>query len=151
MLKIPKDYLIRAALPRMENAGGSEPCGKGTCKVYHFIIRTNTFTTKAYVEVFKIQSGHLNCNSEKVLYLLWCKISDDTPYVGKAISFVFGLITIKVSTDHVEKERRIYHRSVFIHIMLKIAKKVLTIGKSSLYLRKVKRTTKLKKGKLFGT
>ena len=34
--------------------------------------------------MFKIQSGPLNCNSEKVLYLLRCKIYDDTTYVGKA-------------------------------------------------------------------
>ena len=42
------------------------------------------FTTKACGEVFNIQSRPLNCNSEKVLYLLRCKICDDTPYVGKA-------------------------------------------------------------------
>ena len=36
------------------------------------------------MEVFKIQSGSLNCNSEKVLYLLRCRIFDDTPYAGKA-------------------------------------------------------------------
>ena len=51
--------------------------------VYH-IITTNTFATKACGEVFKIQSGVLNCNSEKFLYLLRCKICDDTPYVRKA-------------------------------------------------------------------
>ena len=45
---------------------------------------TNTFTTKACGEVFKIQSGSLNCNSEKILYLPRCKTCDDTPYVGKA-------------------------------------------------------------------
>ena len=28
-----KDYLVRAMLPKMDNAGGSEPCGKGTCQV----------------------------------------------------------------------------------------------------------------------
>ena len=75
---------MRAALPKMDNAGGSEPCGKGTCQVCDHLITTNTFTTKACGEVFKIQSGPLNCNSEKVLYLLRCKICDDTPYVGKA-------------------------------------------------------------------
>ena len=32
----------------------------------------------------KIQSGPLNCNSEKILYLLRGKICDDTPYAGKA-------------------------------------------------------------------
>ena len=79
-----KDYLARAALPKMDNAGGSEPCGKGTCQVCDHIITTNTFTTKAYGEEFKIQSGALNCNSEKVLFLPRCKICDDIPYVGKA-------------------------------------------------------------------
>ena len=79
-----KDYLVRAALLKTDNSGGSEPCGNGTCQVCDHIITTNTFTTKACGEVFKIQSGPLNCNSEKVLYLLRCKICDDTPYVGKA-------------------------------------------------------------------
>ena len=36
-----KDYLVRAALPKMDNAGGSEPCGKGTCQVCDHIIITN--------------------------------------------------------------------------------------------------------------
>ena len=75
---------MRAALPKMDNAGGSEPCEKGTCQLCDRIITTNTFTTKACGEVFKIQSGPLNCNSENVLYLLRCKICDATPYVGKA-------------------------------------------------------------------
>ena len=26
-----EDYLVRAALPKMDNTGGSEPCRKGTC------------------------------------------------------------------------------------------------------------------------
>ena len=74
---------MRAVLPKMDNAGGSELCRKGTCQVCDHIITTNTFTIKACGEVFKIQSGPLNYNSEKVLYLLRCKICDDTPYVGK--------------------------------------------------------------------
>ena len=40
------DYLVRAALPKTDNAGGSEPCGKGTCQVCDHIITRNTFTTK---------------------------------------------------------------------------------------------------------
>ena len=75
---------MRAALPKTDKAGGSEPCGKGTCQVCDHIITTNTFKTKACGEVLKIQSGLLNCNSEKVLDLLRWKICDDTPYVGKA-------------------------------------------------------------------
>ena len=42
-----KDYLVRAALPRRDSAGGSETCGKGTCQVCDHTITTNTFTTKA--------------------------------------------------------------------------------------------------------
>ena len=51
-----KDYLVRAALPKMDNAGGSEPCGKGTCQVCDHVITNNSFTTKACGQVFKIQS-----------------------------------------------------------------------------------------------
>ena len=79
-----EDYLLRAALPKMDNVGGSAPCEKGTCQVCDHVITTNTFPTKPCAEVFKIQSGPLNCNSEKVLYLLRFKFCDDTPYVGKA-------------------------------------------------------------------
>ena len=63
--KSHKDELVRAALPKMDNAGGSEPCENGTGQVRYYIVRTNTFTTKACREAFKIQSGPLNCNSEK--------------------------------------------------------------------------------------
>ena len=79
-----KHYIVRAALPRMDNPGGSEPCGKGNSQICDHIITTNSFTTKACREVFKIQSGLINCNSEKVLYPLRRKICDDTPYFRKA-------------------------------------------------------------------
>ena len=45
---------------------------------------TTTFTTEACGENFKIQSGPLNCNSEKVLYLLKCKMCGEAPNVRKA-------------------------------------------------------------------
>ena len=85
--KTLKGYLVRGALPKMDNTEGSEACGNGTCQVCNQVISTkillitiNNFTTKAYGEVFKIQSG----NSENVIYLLRPKICDDAPYVGKA-------------------------------------------------------------------
>ena len=79
-----KDYLVRAALPKTNETGRCEPCGKKTCLVCNSIRTTTTFTTEACGEVFKIQSGPLNCNSEKVLYLLKCKVCGEAPYVGKA-------------------------------------------------------------------
>ena len=90
---------MRAALPKTDNAGASEPCGKGTCQVCDHIITTNTFTTKSCWQVFKIQSGPLNCNSEKVLYLLRRKIVDDTPYVGKS-NTKFRLQFINYKSKH---------------------------------------------------
>ena len=68
----------------MDNSEGSEPCGKASCQVCDHIITTNTFTLKACLKVFKIQSRLLNCYSGKVLQLLRCKFCDDTLYVGKA-------------------------------------------------------------------
>ena len=54
-----KDYLVRAKLPNVEITGGSELCGKGNCQVCDFICDTDTFSTKACNETFKIQSGVL--------------------------------------------------------------------------------------------
>ena len=84
---------MREALPKMDNAGGFVSYGKGTCQVCGHRVTTNNFTTRACGEVFKIQSGPLNCNLDKVIYFLRYKICDGPPYVGKNN---FGLIIIKV-------------------------------------------------------
>ena len=61
-----KDHLVRAKLPNVEIPGRSGTCGKRNWQVCDYICATNTFTTKACGETFKIQSGILNCNSQKV-------------------------------------------------------------------------------------
>ena len=43
-------------------------------------------------------------------------------------SFFFGVIIIKGNTDLFEKEDRMYHRSVFIYIIFKIAVELLIMG-----------------------
>ena len=78
-----KDYLVRASLPKTNETERCEPCGMKTCLVCNSIRTTTTFTTEACGEVFKSQSGPLNCNSEKVLYLLKCKVCGEASYVGK--------------------------------------------------------------------
>ena len=65
-----KDYLVRAKLSKLEESGKCEPCGKKSCLVCDSISTSTTFTTEACQETFKIQKGPLNCDSEKVLYLL---------------------------------------------------------------------------------
>ena len=79
-----KDYLVRAKLPKVDESGRCEPCGKKTCLVCDSISTTTAFTTESCKENFKIQKGPLNCDSEKVLYLLKCKVCSRVPYVGKA-------------------------------------------------------------------
>ena len=79
-----KDYLVRAALPKTKITWRYEPCGKKTCLVCNSIRTNTTFVIEACKETFKIQSGPLNCNSEKVLYLLKCKVYGEAPYVEKA-------------------------------------------------------------------
>ena len=53
------------------------------CLVCDSISTSTTFTTEACQETFKIQKGPLNGDSEKVLYLLKCKVCGRVPYVGK--------------------------------------------------------------------
>ena len=65
-----KDYLVRALLPRTNKTVRCESCGKKTCLVCNSIRTTATFTREVSGEIFEIQSGTLNCNSEKILHLL---------------------------------------------------------------------------------
>ena len=65
-----KYYVVKASLPRTNETGRCEPCGKKTCLVCNSIKTTTSFTTEICGETFKIQGGHLNCKWEKVLYLL---------------------------------------------------------------------------------
>ena len=48
-----------------------------------FSILFHTFSTKPCDERFKIQSGILNCNSQKVVYLLKCRMCGEAPHAGK--------------------------------------------------------------------
>ena len=78
-----KGHLVRANLPDVEITGTSESCGRGDCQACDFICNVDTFSTKACDETFKIQSGILNCNSQKIVYLLKCGICSEAPYFGK--------------------------------------------------------------------
>ena len=113
-----KDHLVRVKLPNVEITGRSESCGKGNCQVSNFICDTDTFTTKACGETFKIQSGILiNCNSQKVVYLLKCRICVEAADVGKTkTNFRARFKILKVHTGPVQRNVK-YHGSIFINIM----------------------------------
>ena len=60
-----KDYLVRAVLPKTNETGRCEPCGKEACLVCNSMRTNITFTMEAYGKTFKVQSGPLNYNSQK--------------------------------------------------------------------------------------
>ena len=74
----------RATLPKLNESSSCEPCGTKTCLVCDSISTAMSFTTEAYQETFKIQSGPLTLDSKKVLYLLKWKVCSVIPYAGKA-------------------------------------------------------------------
>ena len=73
-----------AVLPKTNETGRCEPCGKKTCLFCNAVRTTTTFTTEACGDTFKIPSSPLNYNSGKTLYFLKCKVCGEAPYVGKA-------------------------------------------------------------------
>ena len=59
--------------------------GKGTVRfVTLYAIQTLFLPKSVCGETFKIQSGAPNWNSQKVLYLLKCRICGEVPYVSNA-------------------------------------------------------------------
>ena len=112
-----KDTFVRAKLPNVEITGRSESCGKKNCQVCDFKCNTDTFTTKACGETCKIQSAILNCNSQKVAYLLRCRISGEAPYVGKAKTKFKAKFNNHKSAQRSYRKNIKYHRNVFMNIM----------------------------------
>ena len=96
------------------------------------------------------QSRPLNCTSEKVLYLLRCKICDDIPYVGKAkTKFHLWFDNYKSKHRSFRKGKQNVPQKRFHLHYVQDWHKGIDYGKL-IYLRSVKRTNNLKKGKSFG-
>ena len=112
-----KDHLVRAKLPNVNITGRSESCGKGNCQVCDFTCNTDTSTTKACGETFKIQSGILNCYPQKVVYLLKCRICGEAPYVGKAKTKFWARFNNYKRAQRSYRKNVKYHSSVFMDIM----------------------------------
>ena len=88
-----KNILVRAVLPKIKspkNEPGSKKCGKKNCEVCHNLVDTNEFESTTTGEKFKIKKGPLTCDSDKVVYLITCKVcrkqnvgSTDPVYRGR--------------------------------------------------------------------
>ena len=79
--KVLKDNLIRTKFPNIEKAGRFDSCGKRHCLVCDFIFSSDTFFTKACGETFKIQSGTLNSNAQKIrVIFLKFRTYKEVPY-----------------------------------------------------------------------
>ena len=123
-----KDLLVRATLSILNESGRCEPCEKKICLVCDSVITAMIFTTEACQETFKIQSGPLICDSEKILNLLKCKVCGGVPYVGKAKpDFVIGLLIIKVNVERLETVIGKFLRNYFTLTIASIATAALKI------------------------
>ena len=60
-----KNYLVRTALPKMDNAGGSEPCGKGTYQVCDHIITLTLLKQKHVGKYLKFKVGPLTVTQKR--------------------------------------------------------------------------------------
>ena len=117
--------MIRVKLPNVEITRRSESCEKGNCHVCDFICDTETFSTKVCRKC-----GVLNSHSQKVFYLLKCRICGEAPYLGKAkTKFRVRFNNYKAHTGPIEKSVK-YHSKVFMNIMTNTVIMGLTIDSS---------------------
>ena len=118
-----KDYLVREALCRTNETGRCKPCGKKTCLVCNSVRNTTTLTTQACRKTFKIQSGPLNCNLKKVLYILKFEVCGKAPYIGKVkTKFQYRFNNYKsehiVSEEETEKYPRIFFTIITVWMVI---------------------------------
>ena len=66
MGKSLKDHLVRASLPILNQALGSEPCGKRNCQVCQLIVNTDTFSPLTTDETFKFNKVHSTVTQRKL-------------------------------------------------------------------------------------
>ena len=91
--------------------------GKRTVRFVTLYAIQTLFLTKACCKTFKIQSGILDCNSQKVVYLLKCRILVKLlMLVRQRRNLESDLVTIKGSTGPIENNVK-YHSSVLMNIM----------------------------------
>ena len=94
------------------------------------ISTVTTFTAKTCQETFKIQNGPLSLSdSEKVLYLLKCKVCDEVLYVGKVKSKIrYRFNNYKSKHITFKKVIRKFLRNYFTLAIASMAIAALKIG-----------------------
>ena len=97
--------------------------------VCNFISTATTFATEACQETFKIQSGPLNYDSEKVMYLSKCKAFGEVPFVGKAkTEFHERFNNYKTKHRAFRKGNRKFPQKLFSLTIASMATATLKIG-----------------------
>ena len=95
----------------------SEPRRKGNCKIVTLhAIQAPLQRKPVCHEKFKIQSEILNCNTQKVVYLLKCRIFGEVPYISKAkTKFRARFKTYKSEHRSYRKKRKILKQRFHEH------------------------------------
>ena len=62
--------LVRASLPILNNTLGSEPYWERNCQICKFIVNTDTFSSMAIDETFRINKVHETVTERKLFVLV---------------------------------------------------------------------------------
>ena len=105
--------MVRAKLPNVEITRRFESRGKENSQVSDFICNTDIFTNNTCVETFEIQSGMLNYNSQKVVYLLTYRyVVTLFILIRQKRNLEQDLIIIKVHTDPLMHQSSVFMNSI---------------------------------------
>ena len=102
---VKNSRLLTTALPKTNETGKCVPYGNKTYLVCNSTRTITNFTRGACDEIFEIKSGHLICDSEKLLYILKFKVCGQVLYVGKGkIKFLYRFNNFKTKHRTFRKE-----------------------------------------------
>ena len=81
-----KDILVRAMVKTQSNEPNMcQGCnGRSNCEVCSILVNSSQFSNMDKSRTFDIRKGTLNCNTDKVVYLMTCNICHKQ-YVGKSL------------------------------------------------------------------
>ena len=110
-------YLVRAKFYPLQRAMGPFKCKKPRCEVCINVIETDTFTSTATGEIFKI-NHKFNCDDKCLIYLLTCN-QCRKQYVGQTVdSFRFRWNYYKCNCQKHAKGESVKQQHLNYHFIL---------------------------------
>ena len=131
-----KSYLVRAALPHINEVGKYKPCGGKIPpgQLCSNMKSTSAFQSKYSNEVHQIKKN-FNCNSKMALYLIECRVCGKQYHGSTATKFCAGANNYKNTHRNFWKEQILLNqarnqKNIFTNIICKITITGFVTGRS---------------------